>query len=172
VEALPQYAATLTARLLADRGQVNDALRLLEANLSEESWGWSWTRSVSFGIAAELYGLAGRQDIGVEMLRSLEPRHYTDLYGPELHRLHAKLLSMVSDVEHREVERHLEVALQLAREKELKALELRVCVDLAAHVAKRSRREARALLSLVDRFDATADSADLRKARALRDWLS
>jgi hypothetical protein len=164
VTGVPQHAALIAARLLAGRGEVAEALELVDANLPEAlSAGWPWTSSISVGLSAEIYGLAGQPARGIGMLRSLDPHRYAGMYGPELHRLCAKLLLMDPESDTGEAEGHFESALEHAREKQLKALRLRAAIDFATHLAKRSRSAARAALSVIDEFDEMADAEDLRK---------
>jgi predicted ATPase len=106
------------------------------------------------------------------MFRSLEPKHYGGLYGAELHRLHAELLLAVTPGARDEAETHLTEALALARERQLKTLELRAAVSLAQFVATRDRRAARAVLSVADAFEEGLEVTDLRTARTLREWLA
>ena len=172
VVGLPEHAALISARLLAERGAGSEALKLVEANLrGSMSAGWPWSATVSVGISAEIFGLAGQHARGLDLLRALEPRHYAGMYGPELRRLLAKL-HMTAGPGDEQAETHLNAAIELARDKQLKALRLRASIDLAMLLAKRSRRTARAALSIAEDFDASADAGDLRKARALRTWLS
>jgi hypothetical protein len=104
--------------------------------------------SISFGLT-DIYQ-TGQPAKGLAMLRSLEPKHYCGLYGPELHRLYAGPLLADSPQATDEAEARLREAVALARERQMKALELRAAMSLARLLAPYDRRAARAALSVVD----------------------
>ena len=106
------------------------------------------------------------------MLRSLEPKQYQGLIGPELHRLHADLLLKVTPEAIDEAETGFRRAIALAHERQLKSLELRAAISLARLLGPRNRREARAALMLVDDFGQETGVADVRTAMILRNWLA
>ena len=169
----PEHASIILARLLVDEGRTDEAVRLAEDSLPAAlRAGWPWSAGISFGLVADLYGQAGQPAKGLDMLRSLEPKHYAGLYGPELHRLHARLLLAGTPQASDEAEMRLRAAVTLARERRMKSLELRAAMSLAYFLAPRDRRAARAALSVVDDFREGSEVADIRTARTLRDWLT
>jgi len=173
VLAWTEHASILQARLMVDANRVREALPLMEASLPGAlRAGWSWSASVSFALSADLYGKAGKPAKGMEMLESLEPWHYAGLYGPELHRLCAVLLSAASPHRRDEAEARLWQALTLARQRKMKSLELRVAMSLARLLALRDRAAARNVLLVADELREGPDVGDRWAARALRDWLS
>jgi class 3 adenylate cyclase/tetratricopeptide (TPR) repeat protein len=168
----PEHASIILARLLVEEGSTDEAIRLAEANLPGAlRAGWPWSASISFGLVADIYGQTDQPAKGLDMLRSLEPKQYEGLYGPELHRLYARLLLAVAPLATDEAEARLRAAVALARERQMKSLELRVAMSLAYLLAPRDRRAARAALSVVGYFSEGSEVADLRTARALRHWL-
>jgi len=173
ITGLPEQASIINARLLADDDRMLEAVRLVDENLAgARHAGWAWRSSISLGLAAEIYALSGQHGRSLDLLRSLQPAHYNSLYGPELHRLYARLLLSGPDANMGEAETRLYVARDLARKKDLKSLQLRIAIDLANCLAIRNRSAAREALSIVDEFGELSDAADLRRGRALKKWLS
>lgn len=129
-------------------------------------------------VLAEAHLRAGKIDAGLvtvdEGLRSAE----TTLdrgYWPELWRLKGELLLAASAPNHvQEAEQCLRRALDLAREAEAKALELRAATSLARLLLARGRAaDARALLDgICSWFGAGTTSPDLIEARSLLQQLS
>lgn len=168
----PAHASIILARLLVDEGRIDEAIHIAEENLPASMCaGWPWGASISFGLVADIYARAGQPAKGLHMLKSLEPKHYEGLYGPEIYRLHGNLLLDGSLQATDEAEMHLRKATTLARERQMKSLELRAAISLAYFLAPRDRRRARAVLSVVDDFSKGSEAADLRTATALRVWL-
>jgi adenylate cyclase len=168
----PEHASIVLARVLAEDGHADEALRLVEAGLPRALCaGWSWAACISFGLAADVYRCVGQPGKGLDMLRTLDPERYHGLYGPELHRLHAGLLMAAIPGTTDEAESHLREAKALAHERRMKALELRAGVSLARLLAPRDRHAAREALSVVNEFPEGLDVIDLRTARRLREWL-
>jgi class 3 adenylate cyclase len=173
ITAWPAHVSMIVARLLADEGRIEEALRLVEQNLPAAlQAGWPWSSSISFGIAADVYGMAGQHRTGLDMLQSLRATDYAGFYGPELHRLFAKLLLMSAPERAEEAQARLYAAVELARDKQLKALQLRAAIDLAYCLGSRNRAAARDALSVIDDFGDRSEAADLNTARALRKWLA
>lgn len=168
----PEHASIILARLLVEEGRIDEAIHIAEESLPASlRAGWPWSASISFGLVADIYGRTGQPAKGLDMLRSLEPKHFEGLYGPELHRLYGNLLLAGSPQATDEAETRLRKAAALARERQMKSLELRAAMSLAYLLAPRDRRAARAALSVVDDFREGSEVADLRTARALRGWL-
>ncbi|MDM0108048.1 AAA family ATPase [Variovorax sp. J22R24] len=169
----PEHASIILARLLVEEGRTEEAIHIAEKSLPASlRAGWPWSASISFGLVAEIYARTGHPAKGLDMLRSLEPKQYDGLYGPELHRLYGHLLLAASPHATDEAETRLREAVALARERQMKSLELRAAMSLAYFLAPRDRRAARAALSVVDDFGQGVEVADLRTARALRRWLA
>jgi class 3 adenylate cyclase/tetratricopeptide (TPR) repeat protein len=171
--AWPEHAAVLLARMLIDDGRADEALALAEATLPGALRpGWPWAATVTFALVADAYGRTGRPDKGLGMLRSLDPKRFAGLYGPELHRLYAGLLLVTSPAAG-EAEGRLRAAIELARDRQMKALQLRAAVDLGRLLlARGDRLAARDALSIVEWFTEGFETIDLRAAQALRNELA
>jgi len=173
VKSWPEHASIVLARLSFLEGRSKEGIDLLEANLPGAlEAGWPWTATVSVGIAAELYLAAHRPEDGLKLLESLPLSQYEGLYGPELLKVRAKLLLEGIGGSAEAAEHLLRQALQLAKDRGMKALELRAAMTLAYYLASRDRREAHRALAIVDTFKGDLDVSDVRTGRALREWLA
>jgi tetratricopeptide (TPR) repeat protein len=173
VKSWPEHASILLARLSFLEGNGREGRALLDANLPGAlEAGWPWTATISAGLAADLYVADHRSEEGLRLLASLPPSAYEGLYAPELLRLRARLLLERPGGESESAEQILGHALRLARERGLRALELRAAMTLAYHLAPRNRREALAVISVVDAFHAEVDVSDVRAGKALKQWLA
>jgi class 3 adenylate cyclase/tetratricopeptide (TPR) repeat protein len=152
-------------------GQLSvDALNALH-RLQDGSPSTAWRRVLSCGILAELLGAAGRPEEGLRVLAALDefPRH--GYYAPELFRVQGELL--MQGASGAEAERSFHAAIDLARERDAKSLELRAVTSLARLWSRQGKRAdaRRALADVHGWFTEGHDTADLRRARRLLEEL-
>jgi class 3 adenylate cyclase len=172
VKSWPEHASIVLARLAFLEGNAREGRALVDANLPGAlEAGWPWTATISAGLAADLYLAEHRPEDGLALLASVPTSACEGLYAPELLRLRARLLLARSDGGSDEAEVTLRRALQLSQERGLKALELRTAMTLAYHLAPRDRRDAYAVLGVIEAFKGDVDVSDVRAGRALREWL-
>jgi predicted ATPase len=103
------------------------------------------------------------------VLASITEEDRVAFYAPELHRLEGDLLLRRSEPDSHAAERCFRRAIELARARAEKSLELRAATSLARLLAARGRRgDARNILAPVyGWFTEGFDTADLRDANAL-----
>jgi class 3 adenylate cyclase/tetratricopeptide (TPR) repeat protein len=169
---LSEQASILVARLLLDAAGPRDALQMADANLEGALRGESWNAGMTAGLAADLYGRAERAEQGLAIFNGMGSGTLDGLFGPELRRLRATLLLACRPQDDDEVEAAMFQAMVIAREREMKAFELRIAISLSRLIAPRDRRLARATLAIADQFRGEPTVADLRTARALQAWLA
>jgi class 3 adenylate cyclase/tetratricopeptide (TPR) repeat protein len=169
---LSEQSTILVARLLLDASGPRDALRMVDANLEGALRGESWNAGMTAGLAADLYGRAEKAEQGLAIFNNMGPSALEGLFGPELRRLRATLLLACRPKDDGEVEAALFQAMVIAREREMKAFELRIAISLSRLLAPRDRRLARSTLAIAEQFHGEPTVADLRTARALQAWLA
>jgi len=128
-----------------------------------------WRRVFGFCVLAELYAEAGYPDEGRRVLSDISDAHRHAFLGPEVYRLEAELLLRGASPATGEAERLLVTAMELARTRGEKSLELRAAMSLARLWQSSRQREAarRTLASVYDWFTEGADTHDLQEARRL-----
>jgi predicted ATPase len=128
-----------------------------------------WRKVFCFCVLAELYAEAGYPDEGRRMLGELGDTHRHAFLGPEVYRLEAELLLRGASPEPGEAERLLTTAMELARTRGEKSLELRAAMSLARLWQRDNKREAarRTLASVYDWFTEGSDTRDVQQARRL-----
>ena len=154
--------ASVTARSAApDLDAVERSIR--------EATSTAWRGVFNRCLLAELHGKAGRPDRGREILRALSPENRGAFYAAEIARLEGELILQCDKSAAHEAERCFDGALQLARTRGEKSLELRAAMSLARLRQRQGRREeAHTLLAPVHAwFTEGFDTADLRAAREL-----
>ncbi len=141
-----------------------DLQRQLEA-VPEAAWRYLLCRC----ILADLYAAAGLADEGLLVLGSIPERHRDTIFASELHRLEGELLLRRFPPDEDAADRSFRRALDLARERGEKSLELRAAMSLARLLQRRGLREpARQTLAAVyGWFTEGFDTEDLRAAKAL-----
>jgi class 3 adenylate cyclase/tetratricopeptide (TPR) repeat protein len=133
----------------------------------------TWRHVISQCVLAQLYADAGVPDEGLRTLAALgDPEHY-GYYGSEIHRLEGELRRRVTPSAGAEVAIHFERAIDLARRRDLKSLELRAATSLARVWRDHGRRAdaRRTLADVYGWFTEGFDTADLRDARTVLDEL-
>ena len=103
------------------------------------------------------------------MIETLVPRSFSGFYEPEVRRIRGELLLAQTPGAAAEAEACFRDAIELARARQEKSLELRAAMSLARLLQRtRNRDEARAPLATVyASFAEGLEIADLREARAL-----
>jgi hypothetical protein len=147
-----------------DRDALADVHRRLVAGR-----GTAWRHLLCLCALAELYVDAGLADDGLRMLSSISDQDRGTIFAPELHRLEGELLLRRSEPAPDEAERCFRRAIELARARAEKSLELRAATSLARLLATRGRRgDARDILApIYGWFTEGFDTADLRAANTL-----
>jgi predicted ATPase len=133
--------------------------------------GAKWRHVFCLSILAELYAESGYVDDGCRLLRSISVEDRHAFYAPEVHRIEGELLLRMAAPAPEEAERYFRRAIELARGRAQKSLELRAATSLARLLAARGRREdARGLLApIYDWFTEGFATADLTVAKTLLD---
>ena len=120
-------------------------------------------------LLAGLYADTGRAEEGLRVLATIAEEDRGAFYAPEMHRVEGELLLRRSAPATNEAERCFRRAIELARERAEKSLELRAATSLARLLAARGRcADARNILApIYGWFTEGFDTADLRAANAL-----
>jgi len=132
----------------------------------------TWRSVIGTCTIAWLYGELGAPERGLETLATLGDAATTGLYGPEVHRIQGELRRL-SGHPPEEAARCFEHAIEMARGRELRSLELRAATSLARLRRDQGRGEdaRRALAEVYGWFTEGFETPDLRAARALLDEL-
>jgi len=128
-------------------------------------------------LLAEVYGIMGQPESGLTVLAealTLAETTGDRWYAPELYRLKGALLLQQSADNHTEAQACFQQALDVARSRQVKSLELRAATSLSRLWQQQGKRaEARQLLAEVyGWFTEGFDTPDLREAKALLDELA
>ncbi len=120
-------------------------------------------------VLAELYGSSGYPDEGRRLLHGVGEGDRQAFYGPEVYRLEGELLLMSGKPAPGEAEQCFRTAIDLARGRAEKSLELRATTSLARLWQRQGRHEEarRMLAEVYGWFTEGFDTADLRAAKAL-----
>jgi predicted ATPase len=131
----------------------------------------AWRRVFCLCVLAELYGEVARVQDGLQVLASIEADDRGAFYAPEIQRIGAELMLQCGRRD--DAEQGFRAAIELARQRSEKSLELRATTGWARLLAGRGRRDEarRALRGIYGWFSEGFDTADLRAARALLDEL-
>ena len=134
-------------------------------------------RPYFLALLAEVYGTMGQPAAGLMVLAEALTRADKTgerWYEPELHRLKGALLLQQSADNHTEAQTCFQQALDVARSRQVKSLELRAATSLSRLWQQQGKRaEARQLLAEVyGWFTEGFDTPDLREAKALLDELA
>jgi predicted ATPase len=126
---------------------------------------------------AEVYGKMGKIDNGhveLDKAQTIIGKNDGMFYDSELYRIRGELLLLKDVSDHQGAETHFRKALDVARRRQSKSVELRASVSLSRLWQKQGKRdEARRLLSeIYGWFTEGFDTADLKEAKALLDELS
>jgi len=136
----------------------------------------SWRQIFSLALLAGAYGRAGQSEAGLEALSEawgLAGGNPEWFYAPELHRLKGELLLTRGTEARGEAEACFRRAIEIARARQARSLELRAVMSLSRLLARLGQRDdAREMLAEIYRwFTEGFDTKDLREAKALLDEL-
>jgi predicted ATPase len=133
----------------------------------------SWRPLISGCLLAELYGEADSPARGLQILASLADADRTGYYGSEVYRLEGELRRRLAPAAAEDAARCFERAIDFARHRETKSLELRATTSLARLWRDQGRREdaRRVLADVYGWFTEGFGTQDLRAAKALLDEL-
>jgi hypothetical protein len=134
----------------------------------------SWRHVIVGCLLAELYSAANAPERGLEVLASLRDAGRTHYYGSEVYRLDGELRRQLSPSAVEDAARGFRLAIDLARRREAKSLELRATTSLARLWRDHGQRDdaRRALADIYGWFTEGFDTADLRDARIILEELS
>ena len=151
----PPALADMHRRLVATRGAI-------------------WRHVFCLCVLAELYADGGHAEEGLRVLASIAEDDRRAFYAPEVHRIEGELLLRRSEPGTDDAEQCFRRAIELARSRAEKSLELRAATSLARLLGRRGKREeARGALGPVyGWFTEGFDTADLKAAKALLDELA
>jgi len=129
----------------------------------------TWRRVFCLTVLAQMHVDAGDVDDGIRVLGSIADHDRSTFCAPEIHRIEGELLLQRAAPASGEAEQSFRRAIEMARARGEKSLELRAAIGLARALARTGRREeARAALSpIYGGFTEGFDTADLRAAKAL-----
>ena len=129
----------------------------------------AWRYQLCLCVLAELCLLADLPDEGLARLASISEKDRQTVFAPEVLRLEGELLLQRSASHSEVAERRFRSALDLARARGEKSLELRAAMSLARLLDGRGgAREARAVLApAYEWFTEGFDTADLIAAKSL-----
>ena len=179
-QGFPHWRATSSILLgwaLARQGQTKDGVEQMHQGLTAwRATGAEIMRPYFLALLAEGYGIMGQPKAGLEALAEalmLVDRTGERWYESELYRLKGELLLQQSRDHHAEVYACFQHALDVARDQQVKSLELRAATSLAQLWQQQGKRtDAHQLLAEVyGWFTEGFDTADLQEARALLDTL-
>ena len=133
--------------------------------------GTAWRHVFSMCVFAELCLAAGCLDEGAETLRSINETDRQGFYAAEIQRIEGELHLARGRLD--KAEEQFRTAIQVARERAEKSLELRATTSLARLLARQGRREEarRQLAAVYGWFTEGFDTRDLREAQRLLDTL-
>ena len=133
----------------------------------------TWRYVMSGCTLAGLYGEADAPEQGLQVLAALRDVEAVGFYGSEVYRVEGELRRRIAPRAPDDAARCFQRAIDLARRRELRSLELRAATSLARLWRDQGRREdARAALADVyGWFTEGFDTQDLRSAKALLDGL-
>jgi tetratricopeptide (TPR) repeat protein len=131
----------------------------------------TWLYALTGCTVASLYGEAGAPEQGLQMLARMSDEQRGGFYGPEVHRVEGELRRRLAPEAFDDAEGCFRLAIDLARRRELKSLELRAATSLARLRRDQGRRDEarRALIDVYGWFTEGFDTQDLRAAKALLD---
>jgi predicted ATPase len=151
------------------------ALAELERRLvSAWTGGAIWRQVFCLCRVAEVHTEAGRVEQALDALRSIPPEARGAFYAPEIHRIKGEVLLRRTPAATAEAEGHFRTAIDLARARSEKSLELRAATTMARLWLGQNRHDdARELLAdVLGWFTEGLATADLRAARTVLDEIA
>jgi predicted ATPase len=171
-------ATVLRGWALAEEGALEEGIAEVRQGLTFfEVSGAQLFQTYPLGLLAETYGKTGRPDQGLTVLieaLAVVDRSDEHYWEAELYRLRGELMLALPGDNRAEVERCFREAIQLARQRSQKSLELRAAMSLSRLWQKQGKlEEARPMLAeIYGWFTEGFDTRDLREAKALLEQLS
>ncbi len=134
----------------------------------------SWRRVACLCVLAELCADSGYADEGLQALQSIPEEHRGTFAAPEILRLEGELLLKREHPAVAEAQRRFHDAIEQARGRGEKSLELRAATSLARLLDRQGQREEAhsTLAGVYSWFTEGFDTADLKAAKALLQELS
>jgi len=168
-------AIDIAVLLYAARGDRPDvaALDALRRRCALEQNMRTWRYVMSWCTLAGLYGEVDAPEQGLQVLAALGDVEGVGFYGSEVYRVEGELRRRIAPRAPDDAARCFQQAIDLARRRELRSLELRAATSLARLWSDQGRREdaRRALADVYGWFTEGFDTQDLRTAKALLDGL-
>jgi predicted ATPase len=132
----------------------------------------AWRNVTCLTRLAGAFAMVGDVEHGLAALAVIPEAHQSTIYAPEIERVRGALLLKSGQAD--EAQRCFVRAIEIARQRSERSLELRAATSLARLLTAHGKRdEARATLEPVYRwFTEGFDTADLKEARALLDALT
>jgi class 3 adenylate cyclase/tetratricopeptide (TPR) repeat protein len=169
-------AIDIAVLLYAARGDRPDVATLdaLQRERAREGQLRTWRYVMSGCTVAWLYGEADAPEQGLQVLAALGDVEGVGFYGSEVHRVEGELRRRIAPQAPDDAARCFQRAIDLARRRELRSLELLAATSLARLWRDQGRREdaRRALAGVHGWFTEGFDTQDLRAAKALLDELA
>jgi DNA-binding winged helix-turn-helix (wHTH) protein/tetratricopeptide (TPR) repeat protein len=167
-------ALSLTGRATNARLDARSLGELQSRLVSAWSGGAIWRQVFCLCALAEIHVEHGRVDDALAAITSIPESVRGAFYAPELHRIAGEALLRRAPPRVEDAERHFQAALELARAREEKSLELRAATSLARCWQAQGRQdEARRLLAAARGwFTEGFETADLRAAGSLLEQIS
>ena len=154
------------------RGDYRRLDELYERLLARRPASTAYRRVINLALLAELLSEVGDTERGLTALDAISPEHRDTILAPEIRRVRGELLLRRNERD--EGERQLREAIEMARRRSERILELRATTSLARLWRQQGRREeARQMLAeIYGRFTEGFDTRDLQEARALLERLA
>jgi class 3 adenylate cyclase/tetratricopeptide (TPR) repeat protein len=162
-------AADIFVQVITHERASVEKLAELYRRLTSSKHDACWRRVASLFMLAELCLNSGHADVGLQVLLSIPDYQRGTDPGPEFLRLEGELLLLRPEPAIAQAKQRFRDAIELARKRTEKSLELRAAISLA-RLLNRERRteEAHTILSdLCGRFTQGFETADLKAAKAL-----
>ena len=167
------FATTLRGWAIAKQGYYGEGIAQLQEGLALfRATGAELRRPYFLCLLAETCMQAGRLDDGLNALTEaliVADKHEEREHEAEIHRLKGELLLMQDDFNTADAQKCFEKAIEIARQRRAKSLELRATVSLASVIAQQGRRNEaqRMLADIYNWFTEGFDTPDLKDAKAL-----
>jgi predicted ATPase len=170
-------AARLRSCLTIEPGRGQTAIaRLPSAAAVGPAGRESWREVFSLCLLARAYGALDQSEKALAVLSeavAMAEKHIEGFYEPELYRLKGELLLTQTGEASQDAETRFRGAIELARTRQKKSMELRAATSLGRLLARQGRRDEarRALAGIYGSFSEGFGTRDLKEAGALLDEL-